>query len=224
MNRTPEESKNCEALSEELIEFALGTSSGRSRSLVLDHLESCPHCGAELEALATVADTMLWLAPEAEPPLGFETRLVERLREGDARRASARRRRMSVLAAAAVLVAVLGIGVGAIITTHGNATQPSATARPSTGRLTSEGRSLGQVSISSGDPSWMVMTVDAGKWSGVVWCEVTLTNGRTETIGKFTLASGYGSWVAPIKSSGSQVRSARLVNAYGAVVASAILD
>jgi len=224
MNRPPEGPQNCEALSEDLIEFALGTLSGRSRSLVLDHLESCPQCVAELESLATVADTMLWLAPEAEPPLGFETRLVERLREGDVHRATARRRRISVLAAAAVLVAALGFGVAAITTDRGNVTPPSATARPATGLLTSHGRALGQVSISSGNPSWMVMTVDAGTWTGVVWCEVTLSNGHTETVGKFTLASGYGSWVAPLKSSASQVRSARLVDSNGDVIASAILD
>jgi hypothetical protein len=146
------------------------------------------------------------------------------LREGDVHRATARRRGISVLAAAAVLVAALGFGVAAITTDHGNVTPPSATARPATGLLTSHGRALGQVSISSGNPSWMVMTVDAGTWTGVVWCEVTLSNGHTETVGKFTLASGYGSWVAPLKSSASQVRSARLVDSNGDVIASAILD
>jgi hypothetical protein len=105
--------------------------------------------------------------------------------------------------------------------THGNANQPSATARPVTGQLTSNGQTLGQVIISSGSPSWMIMTVNEAKWSGVVWCEVSLANGRIETIGTFTLANGYGSWIAPIKAAESDVRSARLVGANGAVIASA---
>jgi hypothetical protein len=128
---------------------------------------------------------------------------------------------MAVLAVAAMLVAVVGFGVGAVTMPHGSTNQPSATARPVTGQLTSHGQTLGQVIISSGSPSWMIMTVDEAKWSGVVWCEVSLANGRIETIGKFTLANGYGSWVAPIKDTGRQVRSARLVGANGAVIASA---
>lgn len=221
MSHGPQESKKCAAISDDLIEFALGTLTGRSRSLVLDHLESCAHCDAELESLASVADTMLWLAPEAEPSLGFETRLIERYRSSDVRRPSMRRRRASVFAMAAVLVALAGFGVDAMVTTHGATNNPSATVRPISGRLTSHGHVVGQVTISLGSPSWMIMNVDRGSLSGVVWCEVTLDNGRTENIGKFTLANGYGSWIAPIRAAGSSVRSARLVNASGAVIAQA---
>src|SRR5277367_3173993 len=103
MNGQPEKSMQCEALSDDLIEFDLGTLSGRQRSLVLDHLETCAHCDAELESLAAVTDTMLWLAPEAEPSLGFETRLIERFRNSDRRRLSTRRR-VGVFALAAALV------------------------------------------------------------------------------------------------------------------------
>ncbi len=221
MSHVPERSKECEALSDDLIEFALGTLSGRSRSLVLDHLETCAHCNAESESLADVADWMLWLAPDAEPPLGFETRVIERFRGSEAQRRIVRRRRASVFAVAAMLVAVLGVGVGAVVTSHDGANLPSATVRPSTGRLMSGGQVLGEVTISSGSPSWMIMDVDTGKVSGVVWCEVTFANGRSETVGKFTISHGYGSWIAPIKASGSDVRSARIVKANGAVVAQA---
>jgi hypothetical protein len=85
----------------------------------------------------------------------------------------------------------------------------------------SAGAVVGQVSISSGSPSWMIMDVESGKISGVVWCEVTLANGRTETVGKFTLSDGYGSWIAAVHDSGTRVRSARLVNARGTVLARA---
>ena len=163
---------------------------------------------------------MLWLAPEAEPPLGFETRLIERFRNSDTRRLSTRRR-VGVFASAAVLIAVLGIGVDAIVTNHAGTNPPSATSRPLSGRLMSDGNVVGHVSISSGNPSWMIMDVDAGTLSGLVWCEVTLANGQTESVGKFTLARGYGSWTAPIKESGNRIRSARLVNAHGTVLAKA---
>jgi hypothetical protein len=67
----------------------------------------------------------------------------------------------------------------------------------------------------------MTMDVDSAKVSGLVWCEVTFTNGQSETVGKFTVSHGYGSWVAAIKASGKDVRSARIVNANGAVLAQA---
>lgn len=221
MNHLPSESSTCETFSDDLIEFALGTLSGRRRSQVLDHLDSCANCEAELKSLASVADAMLWLAPEAEPSLGFETRLIERYRSIDARRRPSRRRRVSVFAMAAVLVAVLGFGVDAVLTTHATPVQPSATVRPISGRLTSDGIVVGQVTISAGSPSWMIMDVDRGTLSGLVWCEVTLANGRTETVGKFTLTDGYGSWIAAVHAKGSRVRSARLVNGSGTVIAQA---
>jgi hypothetical protein len=221
MSRVPERSKECEAMSDDLIAFALGTLSGRSRSLVLDHLETCAHCTAESESLADVADTLLWLAPEAEPPLGFETRVIERLRGSEAERRVVRRRRVSLFAVAALLAAVIGVGVGAVAMSQGGANHPLATQRPATGRLTSDGHVVGDVTISSGNPSWMIMDVDTAKLSGVVWCEVTFANGRSQTVGKFTISDGYGSWVAPIKASGSDVRSARIVNENGAVLAQA---
>jgi hypothetical protein len=208
-------------MSDDLVEFALGTLSGRSRAVVLAHLEACAHCNAEVESMADVADKLLWLAPEAEPSLGFETRLIERFRGGDARRRTLRRQRVGVFAVAAMLAAVIGVGVGAIVTNHGARNSPSATVRPTTGRLMSGGEVLGDVTISSGSPSWMIMDIDAGVLSGTVWCQVTLANGHTETVGKYTIADGYGSWIAPIKGSGSDVRSARVVNANGTVLAQA---
>lgn len=214
-------SMTCEAIHDDLIEFALGTLSGRRRSLVLDHLETCAHCNAELESLTRVTDTMLWLAPEAEPSVGFESRVITRYCESGARRKSSPQRRARVFAVAAVLVAMVGIGMGVLVTNGGGPARPSATARPVLGNLTSDGQVVGHVSISSGSPSWMIMNVEAGQLSGVVWCQVTLANGHTETVGKFTLAHGYGSWIAPVNAMGSRVRSARLVNANGAVLARA---
>ena len=210
-------------MNDDLIEFALGTLSGRSRAAVLDHLETCAHCNAEVESLADVTDKLLSLAPEAEPSLGFETRLIERYRRGDARRHAARRQRVSVFAVAAMLAAVLGIGVGAVVTNHAaTAPPPSATTvRPLTGRLMSGTQVVGEVTISTGSPSWMIMDIDGGTLSGTVWCQVTLANGHIEDVGKFTVANGYGSWVAPITGSTRHIRSAQVVNANGTVLAQA---
>ena len=220
MSHVPERSAECEAMHDDLIEFAFGTLTGRRRSEVLEHLESCAYCNAELEALADITDKLLWLAPEAEPSLGFESRLVERYRSSESRRRVTHLRRASVLAVAAMLALVLGVGVGAIFTGHGGNGPASAT-RPMTSRLVSAGQTVGEVTISSGSPSWMIMDIDTGAVSGLVWCKVTLDSGAVVIVGKFSISNGYGSWVAPLTTSASDIRSARIVSARGTVLASA---
>ena len=222
MNLPAENSATCEAISEILLEFALGTISGRDRSRVLDHLDSCPRCRLELESLASVTDAMLLLAPEVEPPLGFESRLVERLHADDATSRLSRRHRLVWLAAAALLLGVVGYGFGTAMN-HGSSPAQYATSRPLMGRLTSSGKVLGQVFVSSGRPAWIYMTLDDSNLAGVALCQVTLKSGRIETVGRFTLSHGYGAWAARINAAGDQVRTAQLVDQSGRVFASAIL-
>ena len=69
----------CAAISDDLAELALGTLTGRERVVALSHLESCARCSAEVEELSAAADQLLHLAPSAEPPVGFEAGVFERL-------------------------------------------------------------------------------------------------------------------------------------------------
>jgi hypothetical protein len=57
-------------------DIALGLVSGNERSDVLAHLDRCPGCRAYVDGLARTADALLLVAPEAEPPEGFETRAL----------------------------------------------------------------------------------------------------------------------------------------------------
>ena len=221
MNDRTRDSANCDAISEILFEVALGAVSGRDRSRVLNHLETCPKCRAELDSLAAVTDALLLLAPEVEPPLGFESRLVARFMNDDTGSLTARRHR-GVWLAAALLIAVLGFGLGAV-TTHGTTPSSSVTSRPLSARLMSNGVVLGQVVVTPGRPAWIYMAADDGDWSGLAWCQITLENGRVETVGRFTLSHGYGAWTARLRTAGNQVRSAQLVSANGNVIASATL-
>ena len=70
----------CEGRRPELAELALGTLDGRDRATLLAHVQTCPACEAELDELSALADQLLEVAPEAEPPVGFETALFDRLR------------------------------------------------------------------------------------------------------------------------------------------------
>jgi hypothetical protein len=216
-----EDQSQYEAMQEDLTAIALGILSGRRRSEVLNHVEGCLRCSSELEQLSTLADTILQLAPEADPPIGFELRLAERLGTNVVRR-SPRSRRFSALAIAAAIVVVLGISVQTLIATRGNDGQSKAiTASLTSATYSSHRQRIGEVLVSAGSPSWMYMMVDKGSWSGVVTCEVTLDGGKVEKIGKFKLSGGYGDWIVPLKSSPRQIRSASLVGANGVVLASA---
>lgn len=57
-------------------ELALGTVSGAERAAALEHLATCSSCRARVEELSEVADELLDLAPEREPPAGFEGRVL----------------------------------------------------------------------------------------------------------------------------------------------------
>jgi anti-sigma-K factor RskA len=225
MSQYTRDPDKCQMVQDDLAELALGILAGRERAEVLDHLESCAHCGAELESLSTAADTLLMLTPEIEPPLGFESRLSEKLREAAQRDRSRRFRRVSAFAIAAVLVAVLGFGVGVFVSNNGTGSpNRSVAAAPALAQLTSNGRVMGQVVISTDQPTWMFVTVDSAKLSGDVSCEVTLNNGQTLTVGWFNLSGDYSAWAARLTVSAAQVRSARIVAADGAVIASARLS
>ena len=216
--------RQCEAVQDELAELALGAVSGRRRAELLEHTGSCPRCLAELERLSIVADTLLQLAPRAEPPLGFEMRLAQRLQASAGTHRADRSRRLAALCAAAVVTLVFGFGLGALVVHRsGDSQVGSATANLTAAKLSSHGQVLGEVMISAGKPAWMFMTVDAGAWSGKVTCEVTLADGKVDVTGVFDLAGGYGAWGALLTAPAGQVRSARLGTAEGTVLASAQL-
>ncbi|MEA2932255.1 MAG: hypothetical protein QOI56_1040 [Actinomycetota bacterium] len=57
-------------------ELALGLLSGPERAAALSHLAACPACREQVDGLARIADRLLQLAPDAEPPAGFESRVL----------------------------------------------------------------------------------------------------------------------------------------------------
>ena len=220
-----EDPRQCELIQGELAELALGILSGRSRSRVLAHVESCPRCTAELERLSYVADELVQLAPEVEPPLGFELRLAEKLRAAAPERQRRRLWRSSVLSVAAAVIVLLGFGIGTLANLRGGNNQDRPpTVNLTAAKLTSHGHVLGEVMISAGNPAWMFMTIDDSSWSGTVTCAVTLSGGKVETIGAFKLSGGYGAWGAPLTSPAGNVRAARLVAPNGTILASAQLS
>ncbi len=212
----------CVEFRDDVAELALGTVTGRRRSHVLEHVTSCDSCRDELASLSDVTDALLLLSPAAEPPLGFEQRVIDRYRTEPTLRGRPRQHRFVLLGVAAVILAVLSFVVGSMASApHGS--PPAAIAAPVTAHLTSGGHVRGQVILSAGNPSWVTMSLNDPGWSGTAWCNVRLKNGRIESVGSFPVVNGYGAWSAEVHASAGQVVSANVTDDYGTVLASATL-
>jgi hypothetical protein len=114
---------SCAEVQELAADLAVNDLSGAERAGALLHLKDCARCRALVDDLASTADRLLLLAPISEPPVGFETRVAERVgAEPQVRRARRPRRRwvMAAVAAAAVVIALAGVGVGVLVSPAGN--------------------------------------------------------------------------------------------------------
>ncbi len=206
----------CEQYSGELAELALGVLTGRERAEALSHVESCPRCAEELEQLSRVADTVVQVAPELEPPVGFEVRLFESMGVSDVlpRRRRLRAPRWVPIGVAAAVLA-LGLGLGLSLT---SAPPPRVTSA----NLVEHGVTVGHVDFGGTKP-WMSMTLVDSPAQGRVDCLVITDDGATHWVGSFDARGGYGAWVAPLHFNPATVRSAEVVSPSGTVIATATL-
>jgi hypothetical protein len=69
----------CEEFAGVAAELALGVLTGRERADALAHLERCVTCRETVRQLTMTGEELVGLLPAAEPPAGFETRVLERL-------------------------------------------------------------------------------------------------------------------------------------------------
>src|ERR1700754_3357233 len=69
----------CGEFADALAEVATGAASGPDRARVLAHLADCADCRRELDELTRVADEVLLVAPEHDPPAGFEGAVLARI-------------------------------------------------------------------------------------------------------------------------------------------------
>ena len=232
----------CAAISDDLAELALGTLTGRERVVALSHLESCARCSAEAEELSAAADQLLHLAPSAEPPVGFEAGVFERLGLQDkprrwrpsfngrslAWRPYTWRPKVAAAIAACALVLVFGLGalVGHVTGGGENYRTPAAGPHSSIteAALVSDGHSVGRVMVYAGNPTWLFMIMDDSNWEGTLRCEVVIDQGPTVALGRFWLSDGKGAWAASVPEPAGRLSEARVVNDKGQVLAVANLS
>jgi anti-sigma-K factor RskA len=223
----------CERYSGELAELALGVLTGRERAQALSHVESCQRCADELEQLSRVADTVLQVAPDVEPPMGFEVRLFEKMGVSDVQ---ARRRwfRPShwVPATVAVAAAAVALGLGLSLTSSSPTGVGTSQAQHQGARgtqvlsaaLMQNGTNVGRVATFGGDKPWMSMMLVDSAAHGTINCVVVTDDGVSHHVGTFVAREGYGAWIAPLHDvNPNDIRTAEVVSPSGTVIATAAL-
>jgi hypothetical protein len=154
--------------------MALGILDGDGRAWVIRHLGSCPSCRREVEDLTSVADLLVQAAPAVEPPMGFETAVLDRLTGPGTARAKARGRRRgrrwpAVAAAVAGVAAAVALLAAGVVVGLGR----GAEGHRQVGELRdAAGAPVGRVVAEEGHPSFVLVALRPGAPAGdyVVHC------------------------------------------------------
>ncbi|MDQ7908327.1 zf-HC2 domain-containing protein [Phytohabitans sp. ZYX-F-186] len=206
------EPHGCPGVRELLPELATGALAGDERASALAHVEGCAACRRELAALSRAADALLLLAPPVEPPPGFEGGVLARLGT-DAGPALGRRRRRSLLprvprlriavAFATAVAVAAAAGAQAVRWQSADdrelARQYRQTLQVADGRYlkavrmtTVDGQPAGTAFFYQGNPSWLLVTVDAAPADGAYDALAIDRDGAAHPAGTCQVTSGTG--------------------------------
>ena len=177
-------------------ELALGILGGAERAEVVLHVNRCARCQASVAELAEAADAIPQLVPDAEPPPGFEARVLHRL--GADRR---RTRRRWVASAAAVAAAATIVSITAVRVIESGGSTSTTVAAPATAGTAPVAVAL-QDTASDLPAGWayvsgargLAVTVSYGVAAGGYAVQVKSPDGVAETLGTMTIAHTHGSW------------------------------
>jgi putative zinc finger protein len=205
-------------------ELALGIADGADRAQALEHLAGCPGCRRAVAELSEVTDELLLRAPEREPPVGFESRVLARVEPAPAPApAPARRwrprRALLVLATAtatAALATVVVLGATgddrrlagqyreALAAAHGTSFEAA--------RLYAPGEvPVGVVYAYRGSPSWVFVYLYPSHRATRYATELAMTSGRQVPVSTLRIDPATGSGGQSIGVDLSNVASVRLV-------------
>lgn len=222
----------CDAVRPVLPELALGIADGRERAEALEHAFSCPECQRALAELSELSDELLLLAPAEEPPVGFESRLIERL-ELPAPLHSRRRRRFRIgprlALAAAALAGAAATATGLVLAyrdDHRLAGQYRAALERVGGQyfqgarlVAGDGAAAGKVFGYQGEPSWLFVIVYTPYRHGALTGELVTTSGRRIPLVGLRLDERHPSWGGAIPVDLREVARVELRSAAGTLAA-----
>jgi hypothetical protein len=226
----------CQQCRELAAELALNVLNGHERAQALAHLDDCTSCRDTVSALTVTADRLIELLPHAQPPAGFEHRVMAALTPPSPR---VRRWRLS---SAAVLLAITLVASGWILRQATHDVTPAQTntqvendaqagertvlyAPVTTEQDQTEEYQIGHAYVYPGNPSWIYLSLatDSGTTNSTVRCEVVRRDGSTVPVGAFPLTHGHGTWGGPVPVDRNTLATARLrlINDNGHTLATA---
>lgn len=200
------EGLECAEARELFPELAAGVAAGDERARALGHLSDCPACRREFAGTAEVVDELLWLAPEHDPPAGFESSVLARLTPA----APPRRRPRPRLLWAASIAAAAVLAAGAVwwqtaddrelasdyrhtlTVAHGH----GLSAAP---LLLAGGGETGTVFAYDGSPSWIYVTFRSAPLQGRYDVRLLTRDGRRLALRPFTARPGGTAWGSTIQ-------------------------
>jgi hypothetical protein len=211
---------------QQVVDLAVGELTGRARSDALTHLLSCRTCREQVEDLTRVSEDLLLAAPEAEPPAGFESRVLERLTPATP---SSRRRFRSAIVVVAAVAAVVALAVagvvGSLVTSRGSSELTEAP------MVTPAGIEVGSAWHYDGDSSWVFISVPSWEIGYADTRAVPnyrlvmgLDDGSAVTSAAFNLDSEAGSWGTSIDVDPGRLRSVAIVDETGRIWCSATFE
>jgi hypothetical protein len=180
----------CEEVRALAPEVTLGIASGEERAALLGHIATCEQCRGFVRELSTLSDELLIAAPVHEPPVGFETRVLESIGVDAKVRRSVAGRLVPLAAAALIAAALAGGGVWFGTSSErriGEAyRQTLATANGeyfSAAKLEGSGEDeVGIVFAYQGEPSWLFVVLREGSGTYTVTAETS--SGRVVALGE----------------------------------------
>jgi len=191
--------RRCAEVRELIPELAMGVAPGDERAMALNHITTCAECRQVLEDTTATVDELLLLAPQHEPPPGFDAGVIEAV-------SGERKPRWNVskgLLAAAAIILAASLGAGLTRWAGSEDRQLAAQYRQtldvaqgsylSAADLTGPEGEAGHVFAYQGNPSWIFITVENAP-SGVHRVRYVTDDGATHWLGVCTVRDGRGSW------------------------------
>lgn len=213
-------------------ETAIGVATAEDRARLLGHVATCAECAAYLNELSGLVDDVVALAPNQEPPPGFESELLARLERlgSPPQPRSLRWWRVGLVAAALALVA----GVSALAVHRANEPDRTLADRVRATLTTANGQYFaaaplvgpdanrhGVLFAYQGEPSWMFLTIEGAVSFRGVSVELVGHDGSVRPIGQPVDLSPSKPWGTVIPVAVHDVAVVRVVDAAGALVLSA---
>jgi anti-sigma factor RsiW len=212
----------CDELRAVAAELALGTLEGRERGEALTHLAECPVCRAHLESLSETADHLVALAPPAEPPAGFESGVVARIRVEGGDGATARRRGRLRAVAAALLLVLGGVGLGLLAAGADDTDDDETDNLASAPMEAPDGDAVGEVWRFGDEDAVVFVSVPA--WadldptgSTAYSFRIEAPDGTATEVGSFTLGDGRSAWASTTDLDGDEIAAVSVVDDAGRV-------